>query len=120
MQTLTAPMKSVSMTGAEIGQRLTEGKRLIKGNPLKAAAMLWSAVEAAIRLSLTELGEQTDRPICIVDTPAGLSGQAVAYGVIDPEDREVVLRLVSTSAANTDTLQQAAFITERTLNEMTQ
>ncbi len=118
LTTIVRPEENQIAGLGEIHQRLEEVRLLMEAGSFNAPALLWSAFEAAARLSLTELGRQADRPIRIADTPAGLSGQAVAYGVIDPDDRDVVLRLASASAADMDTFQRAAFIMERTLVEM--
>ncbi len=122
MQTTLVPTAAGQLHDtAEIRQRLAESERLTKTKHWKVAAdLLWSAFEAAVRLSLTQLGEQTDRPIQISDTSSGLSTQAVAYGIIDPADRDSVLRLLSLSTVDTDVLQQVKQITERTLDEMAQ
>ena len=89
--------------------------------------MFWSAFESAVRLSLAELGERTDRPIWLSDTPHGLASQAVAYSVIDPEDRDVLLRFLQeyeeaaagkAEMIDRDLLQKVGFFAERTLDEM--
>ncbi len=98
----------------------------IKGRSEQEVTSLWTAFEAAVRLSLTDLGQQTDDPIRVSETPQGLLIQAVAYGIIDPEDRETLLHFLShydtaskqSSAVDADTLRQIKHITERTLNEL--
>ena len=87
--------------------------------------MLWSAFESAVRLSLTELGQQTDDPIKISETPQGLSTQAVAYGIIDPEDRGVLLRFLPIAHGDLKTtdvslFQEVSRFTKRTLEEIGQ
>ncbi len=129
MQTIFAPATVIRSSNAkEIRQHLADGRRLIGSGQLGAAAvLLWSAFEAAVRLSLTELGRQTEDPIGISDSPYGLCAQAVAHGVIDPEDREVLLRFltqvdaaehVGAETIDADLLQEVSRFTERTLDEM--
>jgi hypothetical protein len=130
MQTLTAPPKLDPVTVAEVRQALADSQRLIASRQLQAAAvLLWSAFEAAVRISLTDLGQRTDDPIGISDSPYGLCAQAVAYGVIDPEDRAVLLRFLPArdAAAHGDAetidaglLQEVSRFTERTLGELEQ
>ena len=129
MQTMIAPsLEAVLVTAAEIRQSLATSQRLIASQHLEeAAALLWSAFETAVRLSLTDLGK-TEDPIWISDTPLGLSAQAVAYGVIDPQDRDVLLRLLpvldashgGAKAVDVGGLQEVSRLTERTLDEMEQ
>lgn len=98
----------------------------IKGRSEQEITSPWTAFEAAVRLSLTDLGQQTDNPIWVSDSPQGLLVQAVAYGVIDPEDREMLLRFLSQrnavsgqgEAVDAETLRQIEHITKRTLDEM--
>lgn len=93
MQTTVVPSTNTRFDTSQVRQRIAEGHDLIASRDFVAAAsVLWSAFESAVRLSLAELGEQTDRPIWLSDTPGGLTSQAVAYGVIDPKDRDVLLR----------------------------
>ena len=63
------------------------------------------------------------------DTPRGLVSQAVAYGVIDPEDRATLLRFLQVydeaapgkaEMIDSDLLQKVGFFAERTLDEMGQ
>ena len=99
-----------------------------KGRSEQKATSLWTAFEAAVRSSLTDLGQQTDDPIRVSETPQGLLVQAVAYGVIDPEDCEMLLCFLSQRNASNedgkspdvDTLRQIEQITQRTLDEMKQ
>lgn len=131
MQTMIAPPPAVSpLNAAEIRHLIADGRHLIASGQLEAAAVrLWTALERAIRLPLNDLGQQTDDPIWISDTRYGLSTQAVAYGVIDPEDRDVLLRVLSirdTAAhgnpgvVDASTLQEVSRFAERTLDEMGQ
>jgi hypothetical protein len=126
MQTLAAPPIIDPQVAAGIRERLANSRHLIASGQLKVAAiLLWSAFEAAVRSSLTDLGRQTDDPIEISETPRGLSTQAVAYGVIDPEDRDVLLRLLPVAhgdakAFDVSLLQELSRFTERTLDEMEQ
>lgn len=131
MQTIVAPPPTIRpLNAAEIRQRIADGRHLIASRQLEAAAvLLWSAFEAAVRLSLNDLGQQTDDPIWISETPYGLSAQAVAYGVIDPEDRDVLLRFLpmrdaaahgNAEAIGADLLQAVSRFTERTLDEIEQ
>lgn len=128
-QTITAPPTTAEPGNvAYIRQRISDGRRLVATGQLGAAAVLvWSAFEAAVRLSLEELGQQTDDPIWISGVPAGLCAQAVAYGVIDPEDRDVLLRFLSMNAVasqgsaepiGASMLQEVSRFTVRTLDEM--
>lgn len=124
MQTLAAPLVIDPLVVNGVRMRLMDGQDLITTGQLKSAAvLLWSAFETAIRLSLTELGHQTDDPIKISETPQGLSTQAVAYGVIDPQDRSVLLRFLNFAHGNAEAvdvslLQEVSRFTERTLDEM--
>lgn len=131
MQTMIAPPPTMRPWNvAEIRQHLLEGRQLIASGQLEVAAVrLWTAFEEAVRFSLTELGQTTDDPIWISDTPYGLSAQAVAYGVIDPEDRDVLLHFLSArdtashgnmEAVDSSILQKVGWFAERTLNEMGQ
>ncbi len=126
MQTLAAPPIVDPHVAAGIRERLANSRHLIATDQLKAASiLLWSAFETAVRLSLTDLGRQTDDPIEISETPQGLTTQAVAYGVIDPEDRDVLLRVLPVAQGNaedvdTRLLQKLSRFTERTLDEMEQ
>ncbi len=130
METMTAvlPAPRLQNTTDIRGCLADSSHLLLAGRRKEAADCVWSAFEASVRLSLTELGEQTDDPIRISDSPEGLSSQAVAYGVIDPEDRETLLRFLSqrdtlngqSKAIDTETLRQIEYITERTLDEMKQ
>ena len=129
MQTITAPpLTARPIDAADVRRRIADGQRLVAGGQLEAAAVLiWSAFDAAVRLSLDELGQQTNDPIWISETPYGLSAQAVAYGVIDPADRDVLLRFLpmrdaaahgSAEAIDADLLQEVCWFAERTLDEM--
>ena len=131
MQTMIAPSPTVRpLEAAEIRQHISEGGQLIaSGQRVAAAVRLWTAFEAAVRFSLTELGQRTDDPIWISDTPYGLSTQAVAYGVIDPEDRDVLLRFLpmrdaaahgNAEAIDAGVLEDVSRLAERTLDEMGQ
>lgn len=131
MQTITAPPAAAKLGDADdVRQRIADGYRLISSRQLEAAAMMmWSAFEAAVRLSLDELGRQTDDPIWVSEVPAGLCVQAVAYGVIDPADRDVLLRFLpmigaashdSAEAIDVGLLQEVGQFTARTLDEMGQ
>lgn len=126
---MTAPPPTIYLlNAAEIRQGVTDGHRLIASRQLETAAvLLWSAFEEAVRLSLTDLGQRTDDPIWISDTLYGLSAQAVAYGIIDPEDRDVLLRFLpmrdavahgDTEAIDASLLQEVSRFTERTLDEI--
>ena len=129
MQTMTAPPPTVSLlNAAKIQHLIADGRHLIASGHLEAAAVrLWTAFEGAVRLSLNDLGQHTDDPIWISDTPYGLSAQAVAYGVIDPEDRDVLLHFLSmrdaaahgsAEAIDVSMLQEVSRFAERTLAEM--
>lgn len=129
MQTITAPPTAKPGDVADIRQRIADGRHLVASGQLEAAAILiWSAFEAAIRLSLDELGQQTDDPIWVSEVSAGLCAQAVTYGVIDPENRDVLLRFLSArdaaygnaSVIDASTLQEISWFAERTLDEMGQ
>lgn len=130
MQTTVVPAVNTRLDTSQVRQRIAEGRDLIASRNFAAAAsVLWPAFESAVRLSLAELGEQTDRPIWLSDTPRGLTSQAVAYGVVDPEDRDVLLRFLQeyeetavgkAEIINSDLLQKVGFLAERTLNEMGQ
>lgn len=126
MQTLTPPPVIDPQIAAGIRERLANSRHLIASGQLKVAAiLLWSAFETAVRLSLTDLGQQTNDPIEISETPQGLSAQAVAYGVIDPEDRDVLLRLLPVAHGDAEVvdaslLKRLSRFTERTLDEMKQ
>ncbi len=127
--TAVGPSSDIAADITAIRKRLAEGQRFIRLKQSKAAAVvLWSALESAVRLSLTELGQQTGNPIQVSDTALGLSAQAVAYGVIDPEDREVLRLLPMRNAAvhsgspliDEKLLQKVSKFTEQTLDEMQQ
>jgi hypothetical protein len=128
MQTIFAPAMVIRSSAEDIRQHLVEGQRLIGSGQLRSAAvLLWSAFEAAVRLSLTELGRQTGDLIGISDSPYGLCVQAVAYGVIDPEDRDVLMRFVpllnaaehvGVETTDAGLLQEVSRFTERALDEM--
>lgn len=130
METMPAVLPAPRLLNiGDIRECLADGSHLLLAERRKEAGdRIWSAFEASVRLSLTELGEQTDDPIWISNSPEGLSSQAVAYGVIDPEDRETLLRFLSQRAAvngqsksiDLENLRQIEFITERTLDEMKQ
>lgn len=131
MQTMLAPSPTFRpLEAAEIRQQISEERQLIASGQLETAGIrLWTAFAAAVRLSLTELGQQTDDPIWISDTPHGLSAQAVAYGVIDPEDRDVLRRFLlmrdatvrsNAEAIDANILQEVSRFAERTLDEMKQ
>lgn len=130
MQTTVVPSTNTRFDTSQVRQRIAEGHDLIASRDFVAAAsVLWSAFESAVRLSLAELGEQTDRPIWLSDTPGGLTSQAVAYGVIDPEDRDVLLRFLQeydeiaegkAETIDVTLLQKVEWFTERTLDEMGQ
>ena len=130
MQTTIAHSTKTHFDTAPIRQRLAEGQELVNSGQLgAAAAVFWTSFEEAVRLSLAELGEQTDRPIWFSDTPRGLASQAVAYGVIDPEDRDVLLRFLQAydesaegkaEAIDVSLLQRVKWLAERTLAEMNQ
>jgi len=131
MQTMTAPLTTAkSGDVADVRQRIADGRRLVASGQLEVAAVLiWSAFEAAVHLSLDELGQQTDDPIWVSEVPAGLRAQAVAYGVIDPEDRDVLLRFLSVrdaashssvEAIDAGTLQKVIWFVERMLDEVEQ
>ncbi len=99
---------------------------IISKREKEATALLWTAFEAAVHLSLTDLGQQTDDPIRVSETPQGLLVQAVAYGVIDPKDREMLLCFLSQrdavsgpdEAVDAETLSRIEYITKRTIDEM--
>lgn len=128
METMPAILSAPRLLNtAEIRECLADGSPLLLAERRKEAGdRIWSAFEASVRFSLTELGEQTDDPIWISNSPEGLSSQAVAYGVIDPEDREPLLQFLSQRDAarqqnniiDAETLRQVEYITERTLGEM--
>lgn len=128
MQTTVVPAMNVHFDTSQTRRQIEEGRDLIGSRQLAAAAsVLWSAFDSAVRLSLAELGEQTDRPIWLSDTPRGLASQAVAYGVIDPEDRDVLLRFLQecdeiaegkAETVDINLLQRVEWFTERTLDEM--
>lgn len=129
MQTTVSPAAERHLDMASIRQNLAEGRKLAAAGQSSAAAVLWSAFESAVRLSLTELGKKTDRPIWLNDTPGGLTAQAVAYGMIAPDDRDVLLRFlqeydraVTGEADEIDSalLQQVGLFAERTLDEIGQ
>ena len=129
MQTTLDPVTEAHSETALIRQRLAEGRSLAAAAQPAAAAVLWSAFESAVRLSLAELGEQTDRPIWLSDTPRGLASQAVAYGVLDSENRDVLLRFLQeyeeaavgkAGRVDRDLLRKVGFFTERTLDELGQ
>lgn len=128
MQTTVVPVTNTRSDTSQARRQIAEGRNLIGSRQFAAAAsVLWSAFESAVRLSLAELGEQTGRPIWLNDTPRGLASQAVAYGIIDPEDRDVLLRFLQeyeevaagkAEIIDSDLLQRVGFFAERTLNEM--
>ena len=128
MHATVVPVVNTRFDISQVRQRIAEGRDLIGSRQFAAAAsVLWSAFESAVHLSLAELGEQTDRPIWLSDTPRGLASQAVAYGVIDPEDRDVLLRFLQeydkaaagkAKMIDDDLLEKISFYAERTLNEM--
>ncbi len=130
MQTIIVPSTKSRFDTAPIRRRIVEGQELVNlGRFGAAATVLWASFEAAVRLSLAELGEQTDRPIWLSGTPRGLASQAVAYGIIDPEDRDVLLRFLQeyeevaagkAEMFDGDLLQRISFLAERTLEEMGQ
>lgn len=126
MQTLAAPSTIDPLVVAGVRMHLMDSQHLIASGQSKfAAIMLWSAFETAVRLSLTDLGQKTDDPIEISETPQGLSTQAVAYGVINPEDRAVLLHFLPIAHGNAEAidvslLQEVSRFTKRTLDEMEQ
>ena len=124
MQVSSAPPTIDPQVVAGVWERLADSRSLIASGQLNLAAiLLWSALETAVRLSLTDLGQKTNDPIAISETPQGLSTQAVAYGVINPEDRSVLLRFLPAAhsdmeAVDLGLLQEVSRFTERTLIEM--
>lgn len=130
METMTAVLPAPRLLNiGDIRECLADGSHLLLAERRKEAGdRIWSAFEASVRLSLTELGEQTEDPIWISNSPEGLSSQAVAYGVINPEDRGTLMRFLSERDAvsghsqtiDAETLRQIEYITVRTLDEMKQ
>ena len=128
MQTAVVPVINTRFDTSQVRRQLAEGHDLISSRQFAAAAsVLWSAFESVVHLSLAELGERTDRPIWRSDTPRGLTAQAVAYGVIDPEDRDVLLRFLQAydeiaegkaETIDVSLLQRIDWFTERTLDEI--
>lgn len=102
---------------------IESSKYLAAGGNLQASVVLvWSALEAAIRTSLEKLPASF-----INNSAAALIKQAVAYGLIDPEDYETLIRLLPARNAaahgfagqvNPNLLEKVVHITESILAEM--
>ena len=107
----------------EIEERIGNSKYLASLGDLRAAViLLWSALEAAIRIGLERIPASF-----INNTPSAIIKQGVAYGLMDPKDYDVLSQLLPTrnaaahgfaEAVDADLLEKSTQITGNILAEV--
>ena len=86
----TADSKQSTIGVAEIEDRIGSSQHLATAGDSQAAViLLWSALEAAIRTGLERIPASF-----INNAPVAILKQGIAYGLMDPEDYEVLSQLL--------------------------
>ncbi len=88
--TLSAESKQPTIPIQKIEERINNSKYLASiGDSPAAVILLWSALEASLRIGLERIPASF-----INNAPAAIIKQGVAYGLMDPEDCDILSQLL--------------------------